>query len=134
MARRPSRTLTEVELEFMQFLWERGELASEDIEAAYAERGSPLTGGSVRKVLGILMRKGYVSRRKEGKKFIYAAKVPREQASTGVVKDLLQRVFGGSASLLVAALLDSREVHEKELKEIERLIAERRKETENGHR
>jgi predicted transcriptional regulator len=134
MARRPSRTLTEVELEFMQMFWERGELASEDIEAAYAERGSPLTGGSVRKVLGILMRKGYVTRRKEGKKYIYAAGVARDQASTGAVRDMLKRVFGGSASLLVAALLDSREVHDKDLKEIELLIAERRKEREDGHR
>ncbi len=133
MARRPSRTLTEVELEFMQLLWEQGELASEDIEARYAERGTPLTGGSVRKVLGILMRKGYATRRKEGKKFMYTAQVRREQASAGVVKDLLQRVFGGSASLLVTALLDSREVPAQDLKEIERLIAERRKETENGN-
>jgi predicted transcriptional regulator len=134
MARRPSRTLTEVELEFMQLLWDRGELASEDIETAYAERGSPLTGGSVRKVLGILMRKGYVTRRKEGKKHMYEALVPREQASTGAVRDILNRVFGGSASLLVAALLDSREVQEKDLKEIERLITERRKEKGNGRR
>jgi BlaI family transcriptional regulator, penicillinase repressor len=128
MARRTSPTPTEVELEFMQLLWVRGELTPDDFEIAFAEAGRSLTGGSIRKMLGILLRKGYVERRKEGKGYVYAAKVPRDQAGASVVRDILARMFGGSASLLVAALLDSRTVPEKDLETIERLIAERRKE------
>lgn len=128
MARRSSRTLTEVELEFMQHLWARGALTPDDFETAFSEAGKPLTGGSIRKVLGILLRKGYVERRREGKGYIYSALVQRDQAGASVVRDILGRVFGGSASLMVAALLDTRTVPEKDLETIERLITERRKE------
>ncbi len=40
------------------------------------------------------------------------------------MSDLLGRAFGGSAALMVAALLDSKEVDEDELAEIKRLIRE----------
>jgi BlaI family transcriptional regulator, penicillinase repressor len=130
MARRSSRTLTEVELEFMHLLWAKGELTPDDFETLFTDSGKPLTGGSIRKVLGILLRKGYVDRRREGKGYTYFAKVPREQAGASVVRDILSRVFGGSASLLVAALLDNRSVPEKDLETIENLIAEKRKEKE----
>ena len=124
MARRKSLTFTEVELEFMQILWSAGEATPEDIQAALSEQGRELTGGSIRNVLAILAEKGYVARRKAGKTFLYSARVHEEQAQKSVVQDILRRVFDGSESLMVAALLKNREVDSTEIAEIERLIAE----------
>ena len=127
MARRKSRTFTEVELEFMQILWSAGEATPEDIQVALAEQSRELTGGSIRNVLAILAEKGYVARRKTGKTFMYSARVHEEQAQKSVVQDILSRVFDGSESLMVAALLKNREVDSTEIAEIERLIAEHKK-------
>ena len=72
-----------------------------------------------------LQRKGYVTRKPMGKGFLYKAKVKSDRANMSMVQDLLERAFGGSAALLVAALLDTRKVRAKDLDEIKRLIAER---------
>ena len=128
MARRKTRTFTEVELEFMQVLWSTGEATPEDIQAELAEIGHPLTGGSIRNVLAIMTEKGYISRRKNGKTYLYKAKVREEQGKKSVVQDILSRVFAGSESMLVAALLKNRDINRKEIEEIERLIADHKTE------
>jgi len=127
MARRSTSTLTEVELEFMQLLWAEREVSPEDIQNALLERSRTLTGGSIRKMLSILMRKGYVNRKKEGKKYLYTARVGQEQAKKSMIRELLNRAFGGSASLMFATLIEGRDVPDEDLKTIERLIAERKK-------
>ena len=127
MARRSTPTLTEVELEFMQLLWAEREVSPEDIQNALLERSRTLTGGSIRKMLSILMRKGYVNRKKEGKKYLYTARVGQEQAKKSMIRELLNRAFGGSASLMFATLIEGRDVPDEDLKTIERLIAERKK-------
>lgn len=126
MARRRSRTLTEVELEFMDVVWDGGEVTTQDVQEALRRRGRPLSGGSVRKILSILDTKGYLDRRQEGRGFVYWATVCREKAQRGMVKDLVDRAFGGSAPLMVAALVNSKNVSRKELGEIKRLIARHR--------
>lgn len=128
MARKRSRTFTEVELEFMQVIWNAGEATPEDIMAELAANGHPLTGGSIRNVLAILAEKGYIARRKIGKTFLYRASVHEEQGKKSVVQDILSRVFGGSESMMVAALLKNRDINRKELEEIERLISDHKTE------
>jgi predicted transcriptional regulator len=127
MARRKTRTFTEVELEFMRILWERGDSSPEDIADAFAARGRTLSGGAIRNVLAIMGEKGYVTRRKEGKAFLYRAKVTRDEARRDMAGDLLDTVFSGSESLLVASLLERRDIRPEELEEIERMIAERKR-------
>ena len=73
MARRKSRTLTELELEIMQVVWDEEEVTSEVVASALAKTGQPLAPPSVRTMLGILQEKGYVSRRREGRGYIYTA-------------------------------------------------------------
>jgi len=123
MPRRKSRTLTEVELEFMQVIWELGEVTTEDVLGRLRSRGRELSDGSVRKILSILVAKGYLSRRPEGRCFRYKAEVGEGRANRSMVMDIVNRAFGGSAALMVAALLDSPKVGEKELAKIKDLIA-----------
>ena len=128
MSRRKARTLTEVELEFMKVIWAKGEATSEEVRVELSGQGRDLADGSIRKVLSILIEKGYVERRREGRAFHYRAKVQEHEASRSMVKDLLTRVFGGSAALMVARLLDDRSVRGEDIEKIKRLIAERERE------
>ncbi|MDP2982928.1 MAG: BlaI/MecI/CopY family transcriptional regulator [Candidatus Latescibacter sp.] len=127
MARRKTRTFTEVELEFMRILWDRGEAAPEDIRDSLLANGRSLSGGSIRNVLAIMQEKGYVARRKEGKAFLYRAKIREEQAREGMARNLLENAFAGSESLLVASLLERRDIRPEELEKIELLISDRRR-------
>jgi predicted transcriptional regulator len=74
-----------------------------------------------------MQEKGYITRRKESRAFLYRAKVREEEAHRGMVSDLLEHVFEGSESSLVSSLLDRRDLRPEELEKIERLIAERKR-------
>lgn len=122
MARRKSPTFTEVELEFMHIVWERGEVSTEDMQAALKDRGRDLSDGSIRKILSILLSKGHLERRRSGRSFFYQATVNKNQAQSTMVQDLLKRAFGGSVSLMVAALFNARKVDDEDITEVKKLI------------
>ena len=128
MARRKSRTLTEVELEFMQVIWRGGEATTENVLAALGAQGRPLADGSVRKILSILTAKGYLTRRRIGHAFLYTPTMPEERARRNLLADLLHRAFGGSAALMVAALIETEGVRPRDLEAIKRLIAKHERE------
>ncbi len=123
MARRKSKTLTEVELEFMQIIWSRGEATTEDVIEALRLQRRNLAGGTVRKMLAILVDKGYLSRRRRGQSFLYKAKVSEEKATKKMAVDLVKRAFGGKAAPMLAALMSSRSMRKGDIDEIKRLIA-----------
>jgi predicted transcriptional regulator len=79
-------------------------------------------------MLSILLAKGYLERRREGLSFLYKPTVDEHQARRTMVGDLLKRAFDGKAALMVAAMIEGRDVREEDLEEITRLIAERQKE------
>ena len=128
MGRRKSRTFTEVELEFMQVIWASGEVSTDHVQEVLKARGRNLSDGSIRKILSILIEKGHLTRRRDGRAFFYKPTVHEGQAHRKMVQDLVKRAFGGSAGLMVAALFDSNALNDRDLKEIKRLIAEREKE------
>ena len=131
MARRRSKTLTELELEIMQVIWEAREpIGVEDIRARLKEQGNAYAPATIRTMLGILRDKRYLTRKKSGRGFLYQALVDREKAQSGIVADLLHRVFDGSAAALTAALLGSGKVTRKELNAIHRLLNRDGKEPE----
>lgn len=123
MSNRPSTTFTPVELEFMQILWEYKEMTTEKIQKALSKKKRDLTDGSIRKVLSILMKKGYVSRKRDGKGFLYNSIIPKRLANRKMLQDLLKRAFNDSVPGIVAALLDSRTINEDALDEIKNLIS-----------
>jgi predicted transcriptional regulator len=130
MPRRKSKNLTVVELEIMQVVWDRGEVSVEDIQEALTKQGRELAPSSVRTMLSILGEKGYVSRKKAGRGYVYRARVSREKARRSIVAEIVQRAFDGSALGLVAALLDTRMVSKQDVEEVKRLLREREKEVE----
>ncbi len=112
---------TPAELEILQLLWDRGELTVRQVMLALSEQ-RPRAYTSVMSLLNVMYDKGLLSRRPDGRAFIYSASTPREQALGGMVSDLLGRAFGGSASALVAHLLEQANPNVEELSEIRRAI------------
>ncbi len=76
-------------------------------------------------MLNILDRKGKLKRHREGRAFVYSATVSEAKASTHAVRDLIDRMFGGSSEDLVMSLLKSRQIDVKKIAELsKRLEAE----------
>lgn len=114
------RTLTPLELEIMQVLWENGaSTVTEVIPKLKAE----LAYTTVQTMLMVLLRKGKVKRTQEGRAFRYRPVVSRERASGSAVEDLVRRMFGGSAEALLMAMVDTRQISPKELERLARKVA-----------
>lgn len=114
------QTLTPLELEIMQVLWENGaSTVSEVIPKLKAE----LAYTTVQTMLMVLLRKGKVKRAQEGRAFRYRPVVSRERASGNAVEDLVRRMFGGSAEALLMAMVDARQIGAKELERLARKVA-----------
>ena len=122
MARRKSETLTEVELELMDVLWDKGQATVTDIVEALPEER--LAYSSVLTMMRILEQKGYVAHEKEGRAFIYRPIVDRRQAQQSVIGYLLKRFFDNSPEQLVVNLLEHEEVGPREVKRLKKMIGE----------
>ena len=122
MARRKSETLTEVELELMDVLWDKGPASVTDIVEALPEER--LAYSSVLTMMRILEQKGYVAHEKSGRAFIYRPLVNRHQAQQSVIGYLLKRFFNNSPEQLVVNLLAHEEVGPREVKRLKKMIGE----------
>jgi predicted transcriptional regulator len=104
--------LTKLELRIMQVIWKRG---SSTVAEVQGEMRPPLAYTTVQTVLNILERKGKLNRELEGRAFVYTAKVSEEKANGQSLRDLIDRMFGGSSEELVMSLLKSRQIDAKRL-------------------
>ena len=123
------KTLTVVELEFMRKLWELGEASPEEMKKSFEDSGRILTGGTVRKMLGILLDKGFVERKKQGRAFHYRPVAPAEKTKSGLVKDIINRAYDGSIAHMFASFLGNEGVSPDDLEKIAFLIEQHRKES-----
>ncbi len=121
MARPADDHPTPGELAVLKILWEQGpSTVREVMEVLNEQRLRAYT--SVMSLLNVMTDKGLLTRRPKGRAFQYEARVAREKTLGHLVEDLLGRAFEGSASALVAHLLDRSDPTPQEMKEIRRAI------------
>jgi predicted transcriptional regulator len=112
---------TPAELEVLKILWEQGPLSVRDV-MQQLNQTRPRAYTSVMSLLNVMTDKHLVTRKAQGRAFIYKARVTRDTTLGRMVGDLLGRAFEGSASALVAQLLDQTNPSGEELDEIRRTI------------
>ena len=123
MARPRNEGPTPAELEILRVVWERGpSTVREVLEALNSSRKRAYT--SVMSLMNVMAEKGLLSRAPQGRAFVYDAKVTRRKTRSQMLKDMLDRVFDGSANLVVAHLLEQAKPSEEELEEIRRTVAD----------
>lgn len=113
--------ISDSELQLLQLLWEDSPLgASELAERLPAELGwSPTT---VKTLLARLVAKGALAAEPEGRRFLYCPLIAREKVAGGQAGGLIDRLFGGRVSPLVAQLAEQRQIDPEDLAELERLV------------
>jgi BlaI family transcriptional regulator, penicillinase repressor len=121
---RPAPTQpTDVELQILRILWERGPSPVRDIHARLeAEKGTNYS--TTVKMLAVMLQKGLVKRNENSQPHIYRAALTREKAGRRMIGHLVDKVFDGSASRLVLQALSSETASKEELAEIRKLLDE----------
>ena len=110
MARKPSKKLTERELEIMQVLWSLGQARLGEIQEALNRKGDePVAPSTVATQLNLLMQKGYLTQSGRLGRSVYVPTCTREEATRGLLDDFLTRVgLGGAPAFLIQLLKNER--------------------------
>jgi len=132
MSRTVAPRPTDAELAILRILWERGpstvrqvhEVLARDRQAAYT---------TALKLLQIMTEKGLVERDERDRTHVYRARFGEEHTQRQLVRDLVDRAFGGSSMKLVLQALASRRASAEELRDIRKAIDEARSKGEKDH-
>ncbi len=123
MARHPSPQPTDVELQILGVLWHRGPCTVRQVHEALS--GSRETGYSTTlKMMQVMKAKRLVIRDDSVRPQVYRAARSKELTQLGILDDLVQKAFGGSARRLVMRMVSANRISPEELAQIERLVAE----------
>jgi len=116
-------SISDAESQIMRALWERHPLSAEDILAALpAEDGWQL--GTVKTLLNRMLNKGALQAERDGRRYLYEPLVAREDWEQGESLGLLDRVFGGRLSPLVAHFSAQRKLSREDAEALRRLLQE----------
>jgi predicted transcriptional regulator len=112
---------TDAELAILRVLWDRGPSTVRQVHDVLG-RERPTAYTTALKLLQIMTEKGLVERDERDRTHVYHARLSEEQTQRQLIRDLLDRAFGGSASKLVMQALAARRASADELREIRRAI------------
>ena len=115
----------------MKIVWARGTATVRDVyETILEQRKVAYT--TVMTMMKILEQKGHLSKSAVEKAYVYEPTKPKQQVIGGMVRDFIDRVFNGSAEPLLMHLVEDRNLSYREIREIERILRERRKDVPSG--
>ena len=111
----------EAEYAVMEVLWEDAPLtATEVAERVPAERGWSIR--TVKTMLARLLAKGVLAHEEEGRRYLYRPAVARADYVAQESGRLIDRMFGGRVTPLVAQLAERDRLTEADIAEIEALL------------
>jgi len=105
----------------MKVVWDHGESSVRDVYETLRERRR-VAYTTVMTMMNVLERKGHLRKRGEGRSFVYRSARPRQKVVGSMVREFLDRVFGGSAEPLLVQLVEDRHVTTREIDELTRRI------------
>jgi predicted transcriptional regulator len=118
-----SERISDAEQAVMEVLWDQSPLAAVDV----ADRVDPSRGWNIRTVKTMLSRlvaKGALLHEEDGRRFLYRPAIARDDFVSRESRRLLDRMFGGRVTPLVAHLAERDRLTPKDIEEIEALLKE----------
>ena len=117
-----SVAFTERELDVMAVLWERGPSTAAEVREQLTDE---LAYNTVLSMLRILEEKGHVGHTEEGRAHRYFPVVQRSEAGSSAIDRLVEKVFGGSAELMLTHLMRERKLDNAEIVRLRKLLNDR---------
>jgi BlaI family penicillinase repressor len=113
--------ISEAEWQVMEVVWRRERAGAQEIIGELAE-STHWTPATVKTLLNRLVRKGALGFEKEGKSYLYFAKVSAAECRGAEAETFLDRIFQGSLAPMIAHFASSRKLSRNEIAELERLL------------
>jgi len=116
----------------MQILWRNGELSDKEITTELPKT-KPTAYTTMQTMCKILAEKGYADFRKDGRAFLYSAKITEKEAQQSALTTLLNRFFGGSSQLLTQHLMEESDVDLNALQQLQDKIDQKNKQAKDDN-
>jgi BlaI family penicillinase repressor len=129
MSRKSLDNLGQLQRAVMELVWQLGEASVHQVRDRLS-RKKKLAYTTVLTAMQKLEKAGWLRHRTEGKSYIYLPTRTREQAGDKSVRKFMERVFDGDALLMFQHLMRQSKLSEIELRELRKIIDEKRKEME----
>lgn len=113
--------ISEAEQAVMETLWTEAPLTAQEV----ADRVTPDRDWSlntVKTLLGRLLAKDAILHEEDGRRYLYRPKLQREAFAATESRRLVDRLFGGRVSPLVAHLAERDDLTDRDIAEIEALL------------
>ena len=117
--------ISDAEWQVMKIVWMQGEQTSTDLIRVLAERFN-WSKSTVQTLLARLVEKEYLTRKKEGKSFVYSALLTLDQSRDLLVQDIKDKVCSRRMKQLVADLIVECDFTQADLADLETVISEKK--------
>jgi BlaI family penicillinase repressor len=116
--------ISDAESVVMEVLWRAAApMSAEEVVAALADT-TDWQEPTIKTLLNRLLKKRAIVAERDGKRYLYSAKLKRADYVHSASKSLLDRLFGGRVAPLVAHFSEAGKLSKKDLVELKRLIEE----------
>ncbi|EGV02259.1 copper transport repressor, CopY/TcrY family [Streptococcus sp. CM6] len=117
--------ISDAEWQVMKIIWMQGEQTSRDLIRVLAERFD-WSKSTVQTLLARLVEKECLTRKKEGKSFVYSALLTLDQSRDLLVRDIKDKVCSRRMKQLVADLIAECDFTQADLADLEAVISEKK--------
>ncbi|ORO53964.1 uracil phosphoribosyltransferase [Streptococcus oralis subsp. oralis] len=117
--------ISDAEWQVMKIVWMQGEQTSTDLFRVLAERFD-WSKSTVQTLLARLVEKECLTRKKEGKSFVYSALLTLDQSRDLLVQDIKDKVCSRRIKNLLADLIVECDFTQADLEDLEAVISEKK--------
>ena len=117
--------ISDAEWQVMKIIWMQGEQTSSDLIRVLAERFD-WSKSTVQTLLARLVEKECLTRKKEGKSFVYSALLTLDQSRDLLVQDIKYKVCSRRIKNLLTDLIVECDFTQADLKDLEAVISEKK--------
>ena len=117
--------ISDAEWQVMKIIWMQGEQTSTDLISVLAERFD-WSKSTIQTLLARLVEKECLTRKKEGKSFVYSALLTLDQSRDLLVQDIKDKVCSRRIKNLLADLITECDFTQADLEDLEAVISEKK--------
>ena len=113
--------ISDAEHTVMEVLWDESPLTAQDVSERIPA-GRDWSANTVKTLLGRLLAKNIIGHEEEGRRYLYRPLVARADYVSGESRKLMDRLFGGKLTPLVAHLAERDELTANDIADIEAIL------------
>ena len=126
-----TKRLGKLELEVMKIIWSKDKATIRQVwEKLYPEKKLAYT--TVATVTRKVEEKGFLAHEKQDRTYVYTPLIKQAEVSQSMLRELIDRLFDGSAAQMVTALVQSKELTLDDIERIQRFVREQSGETRDA--